>query len=695
MPIQTQSADGVTHEFPDGTAPDVVDRTMKSYADEHKDKSTALGEVGTGIMDPIEGGGQLIADLMPARAERAMNEANNWLAERSGGLIRKLPEGGKNEQMQRREQEITARRGGDTSIDWNRMAGNILSPVNFLGAGLVRGAGVGANIARGAAMGATSGAIQPATDPDFWTEKGIQTAVGGLVGSAAGAVGEFASDMTKKIGEYVARNYPENLQSNAVQKVLRRLQQDEKAGGPSAADMIDLINESGKPVSLADVGSTNTKALAGNVARKPGEARQTAEQFLTKRDEDAAARLSQDIGKYVSGGKTAFQATEALLQARSAAAKPAYEAAHALEGVWSPRLEQFLQDPLMKSGLQRGYEIERLQSLANGEPLTATQMGVDMGVDGSVRLLDKPNMRLLDMGKQGLDAMIADERNEITGRLSARGVALEKVRRAYVETIDDLDKTGAYKKARASWAGHSQSLDAIRMGRTTLQRSGEENEGEIAKMSPANREFYRLGLADLLKERLAKAGLNADEAKQLIKNPWMRDQLRPAFKSGADFDHFVEAVTTESQMFGTRQGVLGGSQTAARTAEDATSDNPFLEGTAILGQLAKGHVWSATKNAYQMWRDLGMRPNPELNQKVAQILFTQDLPENVGNALKTGQAPPVKGAYDQAAKRVSGAGQGLAPTLAVDATKERPKPLRVTVHPKNSNVVPDPADQVQ
>ena len=41
MPIRTQSADGITHEFPDGTAPEIVDKAMKSYAAEHQDKSDA------------------------------------------------------------------------------------------------------------------------------------------------------------------------------------------------------------------------------------------------------------------------------------------------------------------------------------------------------------------------------------------------------------------------------------------------------------------------------------------------------------------------------------------------------------------------------------------------------------------------------------------------------------------------------
>ena len=672
--IKTQSADGVTHEFPDDTKPEVVDRVMKNYAEQVRDKSTAGGEFIHGVMDPIEGGGQLIANILPKRVERTFNEANNWLAEHSGGLVRKLPEGGKNEQMQQREAAIQAERGSNTSMDWPRLAGNILSPVNYIGTGLVRGAGVLADLGRAVAGGIGAGAVQPVTkDKDrYWTEKAFQTGEGALIGGATGGVGLAGSRAVTKLGEYVARNYPENLQSAAVQKILRRIAQDNKAGGPTAADAIDLVNTAKKPMTLTDVGGENVRSLAGNVARQPGSAREVARQFLTKRDEAAALRLSADINKYVSGGPSMRQATEALLQARSAAARPAYDAVHTLKGVWSPRLEQFLQDPIVKTGLQRGYEIERLQSLAEGRPLTASQLGVDLDVNGEMKLLDKPNMRLLDMAKQGLDAIVADERNPLTGRLSARGVAVDNMRRAYVQTIDDLDSSGVYKKARAAWAGYSQSLDAVRMGRNVFKMSPEENAAEIERMPPANREFYRLGVADMLRERLAKAGLSSDEAKQLIRNPWMRDQLKPVFRSSEDFTNFVDAVSQEARMFGTRREVLGGSQTAARTAED--QGGSMLEGGAhIAGKLASGHLFSAAKTAYQMWRDLGLRPNPELNSKISEILFTTDLPEDVVNQLVTGAGRVLKSnpAFAKAAVGITGAATGAAPVLTVDATKER------------------------
>lgn len=688
QPIRAQSSDGVTHEFAPGTDQSVVDRVMKSYADEHKDKSTTAGQIGTGMMDPVEGGGQLIADILPKRAERVLNNANNWLAEHAPeGLIRRLPEGGKDEQMRQREAEIAKTRGGNTAFDWGRLAGNILSPVNYIGTALTapkalgfaakEGAGLLGKTtalgASGAAGGAVAGAEQPATGKDPAHEKAFQTLIGGGVGGLTGGAFSVLGTGTRKLGEYVARNYPENLESAAVQKILRRIQQDEKAGGLSAANAIDLVNTAKKPITLADVGGENVKALAGNVSRQPGEARQIASQFLNKRDEQAAARLSDDIAQHLHGGDTMHQATEALLQARSASGKPAYDAVHELKNIWSPRLEQFLSDPLVRTGLQKGYEIERLLSLAEGRPLTASQMGVDIGIDGSIKLIDKPNMRLLDMAKQGLDALVAESRDPITGRLSARGVAIDKMRREYVKTIDDLDTSGTYKRARAAWAGYSQSIDAVKQGRAVFSASPEENAAAIAAMTPANREFARIGVADILKERLAKAGLNGDEAKQLIKNPWMRDQLRPFFKEGHEFDQFVDAVTAESKMFQTRYDTLGGSATAKRGMEDANEQGGLGAGAEIVGKLVKGQLFSAAKTAYHMYQDLGLKPNPELNSKVSQILFRADLPQDSQATQKLlGKASTkLKNPATQAATGVEAGGQALAPGVADDATKER------------------------
>jgi len=679
MPIQTQSADGVNHEFPDDTPPEAVDKVMKAYAEEHRDKTSTMQQVGRGMADPAYGLGQLAGHVLPKPPPIQSMEGQDIDITAEGDKI-----------IKEREAAIQKERGGSKNIDWARMAGQALSPINYIGAGLggatikpltskvlSPGLATGAEtVASAVTGGAASGAVQPVTDTaHFAREKLQEIGLGSLIGGTFGVVGGAAAAGLTGLGSYVARTYPENLMSEAVTKVLKRIKQDQKSGGPSATDALDLVEAANKPLALVDVGGENLKGLGGNVARQPGESRAVASAFLNKRDEEAAKRLSDDIQKHVSGGPTVFQATEGLLESRSMASSPIYKQAHELQNVWSPRLEQFLDDPALKAGMSRGYEIERLQSLARGEPITATQMGVDIGVDGSTKILGKPNVRVLDMGKRGLDAMIADERNEITGRLSARGVALDQMRQAYVKAIDEADSSGIYKRARETWAGYSASLDALKQGRAVFGASPEENAAAVARLSKGDREFYRMGVADLLKERLSKGGFTGDESKQLVKNPWMRDQLRPAFKEKADFDAFVEAVTTERKMFDTRGQTMGNSATAGRMAEDEVSNTEGMGKLARFGaQLASGHPIKAISGMWKAYQDLGLKPNPELNEKVAQILFSTMIPEDAVRMIRSEMARKASNPMQGPAGEVAGMGVSMgtgAATAAGDLVGDR------------------------
>ena len=99
------------------------------------------------------------------------------------------------------------------------------------------------------------------------------------------------------------------------------------------------------------------------------------------------------------------------MQARSVAAQPRYDAAFQRQQVWSPRLQNFLDDPVMQQGLRRGMELERIDSVTHNRPFDPTTLGVDLDQEGNVAFRTAPNMRVLDAAKRGLDFMIADERN--------------------------------------------------------------------------------------------------------------------------------------------------------------------------------------------------------------------------------------------------------------------------------------------
>lgn len=674
IPILAKSADGVIHQFPADTSQDIVDQAMKSYAEEHANKTTTVGQIGTGFMDPVEGGGQLISEIMPKPVRETLDTFNNWAAKYSGGLIRELPAGGKSEQIQKREHEIEQQRGMDKdNVDWSRMTGAVLNPINYIGGGFIGGASKIANLARAVSGGVAAGAISPAADPNYWSEKTKQVSLGGMFGLGIGAATAGASKGLERVGEWMLRKHPEWLENEAVRKIVKRMAQDNKAGGPGATDMLEMVNAGSKPITLADVGGENIKGLAGNVARQPGESRAIAFNLLSKRDNEAARRISADIDNHIHGGQTAHETTEVLLGARSSASTPAYEAMHQVQGVWSPRLQQFLDDPALKSGLARGYELERMISLAENRPLSTKQLGVDLDVEGNIKMLGAPNMRLLDMAKRGLDAMIGDERNAITGRLSTRGKALNDVRNAYIKELDSLDTSGLYKKARDTWAGYSSSMDAIKLGRAVFGMRPEEVSAAVERMSPANREFGRVGVADILKERIAKVGLHGDEAKAIIKNPWMRDLLRPWFRNHEDFEKFVQAVTDETRMFETGVKIVGKSPSAERVAEDIGGHGVerALEGGRVVSELARGHPLRAAVNAWRLYRDLGIKPNPELNEKVAQILFSTDISPQVAGKLTGEISSEIANPMAGAARAISAGSPAAGAAAGPEQTKTK------------------------
>jgi hypothetical protein len=597
-----------------------------------KPQEGMLARIGHGLMDPIYGAAQIGSRLTEEGFSADPEQDERDRQQRIQTVDTAVKE---------REKVIQAARpqADRGTTDWLRVGGSIPSTMALTAPSFLAGGVPGAIIA-----GTTGGIIQPTTDTEnFGAEKAKSGVEGGILGGVFGVGSKAVGAGVRALGSYLAREYPENVMTQAVQKILKRMGQDEAAGGPTAQQAIDLINEAdraGKPMTLTDVGGENVKALAGNVSRQQGAGRNVSTQFLNQRDAGAGARLNADINQYVHGGESMQRTTQAMLEARSEAGRPAWNAVREMDGVWSPRLQQFIEDPSLRAGMARGYEIERLESLAEGRPFDPTQMGVDLDAEGNIRMLRTPNMRVLHMGKMGLDAMIADERNEITGRLSQRGVALDRVRRAYLQEIDGLDQQGVYRNARALWEGPSASMDAIRAGRGIFTSSPDEIAHEFGQMTPANQEFYRLGVADMIRERLLKTGFSGNDANAIIKNPWMREQLRPIFRTDADFNSFVQGVTNESRMFGTKAETLGGPQTAKRIAEDTSTENTMAAHGMHMGeQVATGRYLGAIKTAIRMWRDRqDARGNPKLNEQIARILFQTpiDPGSEVGQRL-TGQ----------------------------------------------------------
>jgi hypothetical protein len=210
MAVIAELEDGRRLEFPDGTDPSVVQATVKKMIGNAQPQAkqegvSTLEGIGKGIKDPIDAGAQILTHILPESVVNAGNQANNWLADKTG-LVAKLPQGGVDQQIRQQEQEYQKRRG-DEGLDWPRMGGNVaaLAGTSFIpGLQIQNGKKAFdiANILRSAGQGAIFGGAQPVTEGDFKEEKANQIMSGAGFGAAsqpvAAAMGNVISPKVSK-----------------------------------------------------------------------------------------------------------------------------------------------------------------------------------------------------------------------------------------------------------------------------------------------------------------------------------------------------------------------------------------------------------------------------------------------------------------------------------------------------------------
>jgi hypothetical protein len=620
-------------------------------------------EMLAGFTAPVRGAAQLAEHVLPSRAATA---------QQSGEGTVKAPK---------------VKQGQPDEGSLGYTLGSMIGPAGAVGTTAKFAPRIITPMTRAMAAGGISGALQPVEDEEhFWQEKSKQAAEGMTLGYGFSVAGKAASVGVNALGKWLAKTMPENMENSAIAAILQRIDQGHKYGAPSAQDMLDIMSASDKPLMLADMPSPNLRSLGGRVTRAPGESRAIATQALTERDKGpsgtplsesqnvgASGRLNEDIAKHVSSGPSMYKTVKGMLDGRSAAARPAYAASDELQGIWSPRLQQFLDNPDVAKGMAMGYHFERNMALAEDRPFDPTMMGIDLDEQGNIKLLRTPNMRVLDMAKQGLDAMIADNRDPLTGRLNKMGLSLEKVRQAYIGELDALDTKGIYKKARETWQGYSASMDAVRLGQSAFSRTAEENQDMFSRLSDADKQFSLIGLADKLKERLLKSGFNSDESRAVLSSPWMVGQIKPFFKTTKDFDSFVKAVGEERQMAQSNTTYLGGSQTAERTAEDKSS-SMVGSGVRLAKNALEGKFFSSIRDLVQLHRDMKAKPDPALDSEIAKIMFSpniyqtpmgqrliQPLPPPIQHMLSGRTAPNIQDIFAPAAAGTSG---GMLPSNA-------------------------------
>lgn len=350
---------------------------------------------------------------------------------------------------------------------------------------------------------------------------------------------------------------------------------------PLESQLDDAFNQSSRAVSnaaaeLADAQRAATLASA-QVNRAGNNVYMNAKSLPNDRSAQAAIVAAER--KLAAARGNHEQVLAILRQAQDDSASNAPGA------VWSPRVQQFLDDPITKGGLKRGIEIQRLEALASGKPFNPTEYAIT-GMDdaGDPIVGNVPNMRTLDSVKKGLDAIIDEYPKDFKGKpvLDERGRAVQQVLKSFRDEIDSINPD--YGAARQVYQDAIRPREALDRGFSSTGKNvaARDLNKMIADMNPKELAQFRAGYATNLTDQIANAADRTNPYDLISKGINRPAKLEALYPEGADQFQRLRAI--EAEMAKTSNEVLGGSQTQPRAVQDAM----FQDG--ILGDVVDGGI---------------------------------------------------------------------------------------------------------
>ncbi len=471
------------------------------------------------------------------------------------------------------------------------LAGSIPAMAVLPGGEIAEGANLATKMVKGAQVGAEYGGLSGLGEGKDIGDSAMKSAegiVGGIVGGAgAPVVGAGLSKIAEKfvspaVGAIRGAINPE---AEASRRLAAALQKDQdliaagKAEGMSPTEWINA-RHAGEPVTLADLGSSNTQALLRSSANTSPEGRAILEKALNDRFYGQSERVANEVRGLVAGGANAGKTAEDLVSAYDKGRKPLYKQAYA-DGdkqIMSPAIEQMMGSPsftkAMKGAVSSG------QDRAVTEGYGAFNPGVTIDPGGAIRFNKGPtgvpifpNLQYWDAVKRQLDDMAGAAMR--SGEKGQGGVLSNMANTLRSE----LDKqVTSYADARgfaSKFFGESNALEA---GRNLAGKKVDPSviSDAMKKMKPDERALFQEGYAsDWANRVISNISDTRDITNAMFNSPNERARALAVFGQ-AGLDKIQARMTLETIMDGARKAM--GNSTTARQLIEAGLAGGTLEG---------------------------------------------------------------------------------------------------------------------
>jgi hypothetical protein len=464
-----------------------------------------------------------------------------------------------------------------------------------IGSGIKAGKQAAQYLPRIAAAGAGAGAFAGAGSADPG-ERADGALMGGVAGALIGPTMQggirVAKDAWKLVGNAIKPSA-----GAADEAVVGAMTRD----GQSLDQLRKALLEApaGVPVSVADNASPGVQSLLSGAALTPGKAQKVVTETMEQRLGEQGGRVRDAVAQSAGPRQYAVELAEEIKNNRWAKAAPLYQEAFKAGRVTNPRVAEILKDP--DADMQAAYR--EAMKIAKREKVELAP-------------IDAPDMRTLDYLKRGLDGEI--DRGFKSGN-SANAASLKKLRNELVGIMDE--QSPAYRQARQVYAGDSEVLEAVELGRKALNMGDGQLAVTLKKMSLAEREAFRKSALDAMTDKL-NTGEGAKTINDLIGNEKARRNLKLIVGDAKQYAELTKRLLAEKKIrdTGSRVNPRVGPQTAMRHG-----DAGALNDTASMAQnLAQDNKWALMMQGLKALQMRGQGLSGEARGRMAGDLLTDD-----------------------------------------------------------------------
>lgn len=423
--------------------------------------------------------------------------------------------------------------------------------------GAAVGAATAARLAPTLARLATVGAMQGGVSGFGAGEGGVSNrlasgatgaVVGGVLGAAAPKLAQLGGRAVRSVGDSLGVGGAKRAQTFSERKMLEALERDGMTPDEALARLQEAQALGVPDITAADLGE-NLRGQAWRSQAIPNPNRTTVVDQFAERQTAQAGQISDAATDATGVQKTGFDFLDDLDDQVRAEAKPLYDAAY--QKILDPKPFQ----PMMnRKVIAEAYERARDLADIRGD-------GVMPPLD---RLLTSNGMptEAAHQIKQGLDALIEAETDALTGKMTARGGALAKLKSQWNDTI--VAQNDDYAKANAAFADRAVLRESYTMGSKFNTIPEKELVRRVGKMTAAERQALKAGVITRVQEMASGTTDATNFVKTVFGSPQRRMALRLAFDDPKAFEKFEKFIAVQTDKVRTTNKVMGNSATVER-----------------------------------------------------------------------------------------------------------------------------------